>query len=296
MSSGTPEIPDNHHHWEQLAAFHGTGDDDFYDLSEIISGGTRMGAAERAAVDRAMGGENLSGLAGRRVAHLQCHLGLDAITMARAGAEVTGIDFSSTALRRAEELASACGVSLTTVIADSRDLPDSLNASFDLVYASIGVIYWIDDLAAFMAGVERILAPGGRFVLVDLHPMLTMIGSLDPLVLDFPYGGNQEFVYSGTGTYANRDAEVSWTVASYPHSVAEIVMAVLGAQMQLSFLDETCATTTYTGGVATKESDGVYRIRLGRGSEDDPEVLAEPIPLLLTVIATANGEAEPTPA
>ena len=296
MSSGTPEIPDNHHHWEQLAAFHGTGDDDFYDLSEIISGGTRMGAAERAAVDRAMGGENLSGLSGQRVAHLQCHLALDAITMARAGAEVTGIDFSSTALRRAEELARACGVHLHTVEADSRNLPESLNNRFNLVYASIGVIYWIDDLAAFMAGVERILAPGGRFVLVDLHPMLTMIGSLDPLVLDFPYGGNKQFVYSGTGTYANRDADVTWTVASYPHSVAEIVMAVLGASMQLSFLDETCATTTSTGSVATKESDGVYRIRLGRGSAQDPDVLAEPIPLLLTVIATTNGEASPTPA
>jgi len=48
--------------------------------------------------------------------------------------------------------------------------------------------------------------------------------------------------------------------------------------------------------VATKESDGFYRIRLGRGSEDDPEVLAEPIPLLLTVIATSRGEERPTPA
>ena len=43
----------NHAHWEQLARFHGTGSDDYYDLDLLRAGGTLMGEEELAAVDRA---------------------------------------------------------------------------------------------------------------------------------------------------------------------------------------------------------------------------------------------------
>jgi len=82
-------------HWEALARLHGTGPDRYYDLDGLIAGGTLMGAEEAAALARATDGH---GVAGLDVAHLQCHLGCDAITMARAGARVTGVDFSTTAL------------------------------------------------------------------------------------------------------------------------------------------------------------------------------------------------------
>lgn len=37
-------------------------------------------------------------VAGRSLVHLQCHFGLDTLSWARAGAEVTGLDFSEAAL------------------------------------------------------------------------------------------------------------------------------------------------------------------------------------------------------
>ena len=45
------------------------------------------------------------GVHGLDVLHLQCHLGCDAVTLAREGARVTGVDFSRTALERLDELA-----------------------------------------------------------------------------------------------------------------------------------------------------------------------------------------------
>jgi SAM-dependent methyltransferase len=125
------------------------------------------------------------------------------------GANVTGVDYSPTALSRLADLAQRCDLSIKTVEADSRDLPHDLDGSFDLVYATVGVLCWIDDLDAWMHGVARVLRPGGTLVLVEMHPLLTMIDSLDPLILDFPYAFDGGHVYSGTGSYANRDADVS---------------------------------------------------------------------------------------
>lgn len=48
-----------------------------------------------------------SGLAGADVVHLQCHIGTDTISLARCGATVTGLDFSSASLAAARRLAAA---------------------------------------------------------------------------------------------------------------------------------------------------------------------------------------------
>ena len=274
----------NHDHWEQLASFHGTGDDDYYDLDAIISGASRMGKPESAALERATGGRGVAGLA---VAHVQSHLGLDSITMARAGAQVTAIDFSATALQRLRELATSCEVEIRTVESDSRDLPDSLTASFDLAYATIGVLCWIDDLDAWMASVARIIKPGGQLVMVECHPLLTMIDTVSPLIMDFPYGGGDALVFCGTGTYANRDADVTWTTVQYPHNLGEIVTAGVRAGFTLSFLEEHTECDYAMGKIPGPEADGYCRIRLGSGSpQGDPAIPGQPLPLLFTLIAT----------
>src|SRR5690349_17837889 len=44
-------------------------------------------------------------VAGLDVCHLQCHIGTDTVSLARAGARVTGLDFSPSALASAAALA-----------------------------------------------------------------------------------------------------------------------------------------------------------------------------------------------
>ncbi len=273
-------------HWEQLAAFHGTGGDRMYDLDALVAGGTLMGPEERAALDRATRGRGVNDL---DVLHLQCHIGCDSITLARLGARVTSVDFSPTALARLDELARQCSVDVTTVRADSRDLPHDLDGSFDLVYATIGVLCWIDDLDAWMGGVARILRPGGSLVLVELHPMLTMVESVDPLIIDFPYAFDGGHVYSGTGSYANREANVTWTTTQYAHSIGEVVMAASKAGLTMTYLEEHTAMSFDPRGMddAPVEVDGQYRLRLGRGAlEGDGRELAYPLPVLFTFLGT----------
>jgi 2-polyprenyl-3-methyl-5-hydroxy-6-metoxy-1,4-benzoquinol methylase len=281
----------NHDHWEKLARFHGTGDDGYYDLESLRAGGTLMGDEELAAVELATRGR---GLAGASVLHLQCHIGCDSISMAREGATVTAVDFSRTALERLETLAEECGVTVATCEADATALPEVLSERFDYVYASIGVLCWIADIDAWMAGIARSLRDGGALVLVEIHPLATMVESLDPLVVDFPYAFDGPRVYSGTGTYANRDANIAWTTVQYGHSIGEVVSAAARQGLRCEHLIEHTSGSFNTGQFEGPEDDDRYRLRLGVGAEcDGSREPACPMPVLYTLVARREPRAAP---
>lgn len=267
-------------HWQQLAALHGGAGDRYYDLDLLRAGGTLMGPEEREALLRACGPQ---GLQGRDVAHLQSHIGCDAITMAREGARVTAIDFSSTALARAEELSRECGVELTCVEADSRALPSELSNSFDIVYATIGVLCWIDDVDAWMSGVARILRQGGRLVLVDLHPMYQMLDSTTPLAMSFPYNFDGIREYESSGSYADHNLPVTSTTHQFAHGLAEIVMAAIRQGLVVKDVAElTSASFDPRGSLLEREEDDRFRLRIGGEVDGRP---SEPLPVLFSLIA-----------
>jgi SAM-dependent methyltransferase len=159
----------NRAHWDAMAAAH--GQDAYYDTEALIGGADTLHEAEQAGVREAVGA-----VAGLDVLHLQCHIGFDAISLARRGARVVGADFSPASLEKARALARRCDVKVEFVEADATKLPVELHNRFDLVYATIGVIGWIDDLGAWMRSAASALRGGGKLLLVDLHPVYSMFG------------------------------------------------------------------------------------------------------------------------
>jgi len=100
-------------------------------------------------------------VAGRRVLDLACGSGRYGLLLGRHGAGlVVGSDLSAAML--------ACSPLELRVRSDMMSLPFAA-ASFDLVVSGLAVGH-ADDLDAWMAGVARVLAPGGRFVYSDFHP------------------------------------------------------------------------------------------------------------------------------
>lgn len=263
----------NEAHWDALAGVHGEGDA-YYDVAALVEGRFALGAAERAAVALAAGD-----VAGRDVLHVQCHIGFDTIGLARMGARATGVDFSEASLAKARALAGRCGVDVAFVRGDSRDLPAELHGRFDLVYATIGVLNWIDDLDRWMRSARAALRPGGRLALVDIHPLLTAVSSIDPLVLDFAYGGGAEQRFDEPGSYADPDADVAATATvEWPHSLGEIVTAALGAGLRVVALREHLeADHDPRGRMLAREDDGLLRFR----------VSGVALPVLYTLIAEA---------
>jgi SAM-dependent methyltransferase len=239
--------------WEGLAAAH--GQDDYYDSDALVAGADSVMPEEAA-----LAGD----VAGLDVLHVQCHIGFDAISLARRGARVTGVDFSPAALAKAAALADRCGVTVEWVEGDSTDLPAALNGRFDLAYATIGVICWIDDLRPWMSSVLRTLRPGGRLALLDGHPMGMMVDTVDPLVLDFPYANDAPFVYDFDSSYAEGAPKLKPGAAvNYAHSLAEVVNAAVMAGFRVDGLDELREShIDFPPGRAVREADGLWRLRV----------------------------------
>jgi 2-polyprenyl-3-methyl-5-hydroxy-6-metoxy-1,4-benzoquinol methylase len=85
-------------------------------------------------------------VAGKRLLHLQCHFGMDTLSWARQGAQVTGIDFSPEAIQLARSLAGELGLPATFINCDLYDLPNHLHETYDVVFTSYGVLTWLSNL------------------------------------------------------------------------------------------------------------------------------------------------------
>src|SRR5918911_388421 len=60
----------------------------------------------------------LGDVAGARGVHLQCHIGTDTISLARLGAQMTGLDFSPASLAQARRIAQLAGADVEFVESD----------------------------------------------------------------------------------------------------------------------------------------------------------------------------------
>jgi SAM-dependent methyltransferase len=266
----------NRAYWDSLAAVHGNGDDRYYDVAALLAGESTLTDIEERAVRSAVGD-----VAGLDVLHVQCHIGFDTITLARRGARVTGVDLSPASLAKAAELAERCGVDAAFVAGDSTDLPAELYDRFDLAYATIGVINWIDDMGAWMRSAARCLRPGGHLVLADLHPMVVMLDSADPPRFGWPYQDTRAFVEDQQGSYANADAALAApTSVSYAHGIGDLITAALGAGLRLTgFEEHTSMGFDPLGILFSREEDGRYRVRAD----------GQPLPVMFTLLAARPG-------
>ncbi|MCP5114750.1 MAG: class I SAM-dependent methyltransferase, partial [bacterium] len=135
--------------------------------------------------------ELLGDVAGRRLVHLQCNSGQDTLSLARLGANVTGVDISDEAIEFASELSNASGIPATFQRADVYDWLDAARdggEQFEIAFCSYGAVCWLSDLERWAAGIAATLVPGGRFVTVDFHPMAMMFN--EQFELSYPYFGD----------------------------------------------------------------------------------------------------------
>jgi SAM-dependent methyltransferase len=186
----------------------------------------------------------LGDVSGLRGVHLQCHIGTDTISLARLGAEMTGLDFSPASLAQARRIAGLAGADIRFVEADVYDAATVLDPeSFDLVYTGIGALGWLPGIARWAGVVAGLLRPGGRLFIREGHPMMWALdedwgGNL--LVVDYPYFEREEpLVFDDDGTYVETDAVFTHNrTHSWNHGIGEIVTALLDAGMELTGFTE----------------------------------------------------------
>ena len=185
----------------------------------------------------------LGDLTGVKGVHLQCHIGTDTVSLARLGAQMTGLDFSPASLVQARNLAERTGSSIEYVEADVYSACEVLEpASFDLVYTGIGALCWLPDITRWAAVVAGLLRKGGRLFLREGHPMLFSVDEtyLDRLVVEYPYFQQDEpLIVEDAGTYVETQAQFTHNVThEWNHGLGETVTALLQAGMEITGLVE----------------------------------------------------------
>jgi len=101
------------------------------------------------------------GFGGKRVLDVGCGGGILAETLAADGETVTGIDPSEKSLAAARQHAKRSGLAIDYRRGTAEDLGGGgLEGTFDLVFA-VDVLEHVDDFDRTVAGIARVLAPGG---------------------------------------------------------------------------------------------------------------------------------------
>jgi SAM-dependent methyltransferase len=196
----------------------------------------------------------LGDVAGKRLLHLQCNSGQDTLSLAALGADVTGVDISDEAIAFATQLSAESGIPGTFVRSDLFDWFDRADERFEIAFASYGTICWLSDLTPWGAGIAKVLAPGGRFVIVDVHPIDGMLDDDWRMADDYwMHGGQHRTWDDGVGDYVagSRDGLVPWGyeegLAEVPDpkpchaftwGMSEIIGALLSAGLRLDVFEE----------------------------------------------------------
>ncbi len=229
--AGEPHLELNRNWWDERVPIHvGSA---FYDVDGFREGGSTLRPFEL---------EEVGDVGGKRLAHLQCHFGLDTLSWARAGASVAGLDFSGPAIEAASSLAAETGLDARFVQADVYDAAEALGGErFDIVYTGFGALNWLPDLPRWASVVASLLADGGFLYLAEFHPF-TWVFDEDTATIAFDYFHDPEgvsFDDQEEGSYADLDVPTrNNATREWAHPLSEIVAAVLGAGLRVELLSE----------------------------------------------------------
>jgi ubiquinone/menaquinone biosynthesis C-methylase UbiE len=244
----------NHALWQEMAALHPGSE--LYDVDAMVAGRDDLRPWEP---------DELGPVDGCDLLHLQCHIGTDTIGWARRGARVTGLDFSSNALAAATSLAERLGIQAEWIESDVYAAADALGGrTFDVVYTGIGALVWLPDLAEWAQVARRLVRPGGRLYVVEIHPMWqAMVDDGERVTqhaIDAPMTLWEE---EGAESYAVPGVPLAATASHQKlHTLGEILTAVLDAGFAIEQYHEQAVTPAPSPWMERRD-DGLFHFREG---------------------------------
>ena len=202
----------------------------FYDVDGFKSGETSLRSVEI---------EELGDVSGKSLLHLQCHFGLDTLSWARKGAQVTGVDFSGEAVSIARSLSKDLGIEAEFICSNIYDLPKILDRQFDIVFTSYGALCWLSDIDRWAEIVKHFLKPGGIFYVIEFHPFINVLDYEEGKRIENTYFYNPEPInYQVKGSYADPDDDFVSSAYEWAHGLGDIVTALTSAGLKIEFMHE----------------------------------------------------------
>jgi SAM-dependent methyltransferase len=149
--------------WNEMAAIHVASRG--YRLEEFKAGANVLKPIEL---------REVGDVRGKSLLHLQCHFGLDTMSWARLGANVTGVDFSDRAIALARSISAELKIPARFIQSNIYDAPAALPEQFDIVFTSYGALCWLPDIELWAEIAAQFVKPGGFFYIAEFHPLTQM--------------------------------------------------------------------------------------------------------------------------
>jgi SAM-dependent methyltransferase len=245
----------NRSNWDSRVPVHVASQ--FYDLDGFLAGRDTVGPVQAAEV---------GDVTGKRLVHLQCHVGLDTLSWARRGAVVSGLDFSGPALETARSLAASLGIAASFVESDVYDAVAAFEgATFDIVYTGIGALVWLPSVTRWASVVASLLAPGGFLYLIEGHPFVQVLSEESgSLAVAYDYfdasGAVEDYPY----TYTDGPALTQTRSVQFQHSLGSVISALAEAGLRIEFVHEFDFEAFQRFPSMEPGADGLYRLPAGR--------------------------------
>jgi SAM-dependent methyltransferase len=253
--------------WEEKTPIHERSA--YYDIQGFKAGKSTLRSIEL---------EEIGDVSGKSMLHIQCHFGMDTLSWARAGASVTGVDFSEKAIKLARSLSRELGFKTAFICCNIYDLPEKLTSKFDVVFTSYGVLCWLPDLNRWAEIIAHFLKPRGLFYIVEGHPILTTFDNSREAnefkVTQSYFYRPEPIKWKPEGDYADRNTTLIHPSYEWTHGLADIVCALIDAGLRIDFLHEFPFSEYQWSSFTRKGNDGWWH------TEGDK------VPMLFSIKAT----------
>tara|TARA_Y100000034_G_C6885127_1_gene406288 strand:+ start:365 stop:1177 length:813 start_codon:yes stop_codon:yes gene_type:complete len=234
--------------WDRWADLHLNST--FYGLESFLFGKSTLCQPER---------ELLGDLCNKKLLHLQCHFGLDTLSLGRLGAIVTGIDFSEKAIANARCIADKAQISAEFYCEDVLQLSPT-HLDFDIVFSSYGFLCWLSNLDKWASNIFAALRKGGKFVCVEFHPILEVFYKGKMTGAQQYFSMPEPSLIEETGSYAVPDANVKTKQFLWQYSLSSVLSALIKAGFRINVFKEYdyCSFGLFDNLVLDKK-DGLFK-------------------------------------
>ena len=223
----------NRLNWDDRAAIHFKDEAGGYRVQAFLDGADNLHDIEH---------EEIGDVRGLRIAHLQCHFGIDTLCLARRGASCVGLDFSPVAIKAARELLAKASLDVSFAEGNVYDARRLMAGQFDLVYSTWGTIGWLPDIFGWAKVVSSLLKPGGRLYLLEGHPAAMVLDEHTPELrprYDWRTPRDQPITMDDGTTYTGDTAKIAHTTThEWLHPLSDIINALIAAGLAIDALNE----------------------------------------------------------
>jgi len=187
---------------------------------------------------------NKIGIKNKSIAHLCCNNGVELLSLKNLGAGFcVGFDICDEAITEAAKRAENNNIDCNFFQTDVYEIPEKFNNTFELVYITIGALYWLPDLKLFFKKANKLLKKNGHIFIYEEHPFILTLNdeSADDneiFKIKYPYFKEEPYMDTDGIDYIGKTVYKSKPMYVFTQPLSDIFMGLLENKFKITYFKE----------------------------------------------------------